>query len=138
MLVAWAVLFLSGAALMQMLAGATFIKLERARSESQKLKGIEAWKRQGLKSLNALNEWEAAVLLECLRSNEQTFCRVHTDAIAMSLANKGIVEARTQGHPLDMPFTISTEIWSHLMEDKDGWLQSLSEKCQPKSTRRRR
>ena len=137
-LIAWAVLFLSGSTLVQMLAAAVSKKIAKVRSQSHKQKVIDARRQQRLESLNSLNEREASVLLECLRNSEKTFCRAYTDAAAMSLANKGIVDARTQGHPLDMPFTISNEVWNHLTDDKNRWLQTLSEKCQPKRTSRRR
>lgn len=129
-LIAWAVLFLSGSALVQMLAAAVSKKIAKVRSQSHKQKEFDARRQQRLESLNSLNEREASVLLECLRNNEKTFYRAYYNAAARSLANKGIVDARTQGHALDMPFTISTEVWNHLTDDKDRWLQTLSEKCQ--------
>jgi hypothetical protein len=133
-----AIFFLSAATLLQALAKWVLDTIAKAISRKHKRQALLARQIQRFESLNSLNEREAQVLLNCLNSNEQTFCSVYTDAAAMSLASKGLVESKTQGHPLDMPFTISKDVWIHLRSDRDKWIELLASKCEKKPHRNRR
>lgn len=137
-LAALALSFVSGATLIQQLASYCFNYFKEVKTKRSKNIKYQLKLQQKIDSLQWLNEYESQILFNCLQNYEQTFNCVYTKAAAMSLLNKGVIESKTQGDMMNMPFTISNDVWKKLISEREFWLEKLSEKNKKKKPCRNR
>jgi hypothetical protein len=138
MLAAWALFFISIASLIQKIVTSLFGYVKQVKASISKNKNSKLQLQRKLESLQWLNKNESEILFECLQNNEQTFCRMQANTAAISLQQKGIVDSKIYGDVLNTSFTISYDVWSKLVLDRDYWLNQLSKKEPKKQMKRKR